>query len=67
MNSYHDELTTVTQRIFTFADESTDEIREQVNTKIGLMSNKTDNEISDIKKFMTNKLEETKTQVHEKF
>lgn len=67
MNAYHDELTTVTQRVFTFADESTDEIREQVNTKISLMSNKTDNEILDVKKFMTTKLDETKSQVHEKF
>ena len=60
-------MTTITQRIFNFADESAEEIREQVSNKIGLLSSKHDGDINDMKKFLKDKCEETKTTALEKF
>lgn len=44
MLQYHEELLTVTYNIFKFAEQSTEEIREQVGVKISMLNNKTEAE-----------------------
>lgn len=49
MNTEHEELTIITQNIFNYAEQSTDEIREQVSHRFSLMTQKSGGDNTEMK------------------